>query len=78
VYDVTTAQLLAWNPSLSPNLRTCDFQPGYSYCVLLAAETGKSSVRMEWAINTDHSSDRDHACLLFTNQCHGAWNGINL
>jgi hypothetical protein len=77
-YDVTIDQLLAWNPSLSSNFSACDFQSGYSYCVLQSEETGKPSVRMELAINTDRSSDRDHAGLLFTNQCHGAWNGINL
>jgi hypothetical protein len=77
-YDVTIDQLLAWNPSLSSNFSACDFQPGYSYCVLQSKETGKPSVRMELAINTDRSSDRDHARLLLTNQCHGAWNGTNL
>jgi hypothetical protein len=39
-YDVTTNQLLAWNPSLSPNLSTYDFQTGYSYCVLQSGENG--------------------------------------
>ncbi|KAF4160012.1 hypothetical protein CNMCM6936_004141 [Aspergillus lentulus] len=33
LYDLTTDQLLEWNPSLSSNLTTCELQPGYSYCV---------------------------------------------
>ncbi|OCK74384.1 carbohydrate-binding module family 50 protein [Lepidopterella palustris CBS 459.81] len=33
-YQVTTDQLLAWNPSLSSNLSTCNLQDGYSYCVV--------------------------------------------
>ena len=65
-YDVTTDQLLAWNPSLPSNLSTCDFQSGYSYCVLQSTETCESSVRMELGTNTDRSSERDHAGLLFT------------
>ncbi len=77
-YDVTTDELLAWNPSLSSNLSTCDFQSGYSYCVLQSEGTCKSSVGMELAIDTDRSSERDHARLLFTNQCHRVWNGIKL
>lgn len=32
-YQVTTDELLAWNPSLSSNLSICSLQNGYSYCV---------------------------------------------
>ncbi|KAL4795601.1 hypothetical protein BDV19DRAFT_378800 [Aspergillus venezuelensis] len=30
--DVTTDQLLEWNPSLSSDMSTCALQPGYRYC----------------------------------------------
>ncbi|GIC84370.1 uncharacterized protein Aud_000186 [Aspergillus udagawae] len=33
ISELTTDQLLEWNPSLSSNLTTCALQPGYSYCV---------------------------------------------
>lgn len=77
-YDVTTDQLVAWNPSLSSNISTCNFQSGYSYCVLQSNVTCKSSVTIELAIGTDRSSKHDRARLLFTSQCHGARNGIRL
>ena len=39
--QVTTNQLLEWNPSLSSNLSTCNLQSGYSYCVELTNTTSK-------------------------------------
>lgn len=41
-YQITTAQLLSWNPSLSSNLSTCSLQSDYSYCVQLTNATGWS------------------------------------
>ena len=40
-YDVTVDQLRAWNPSLSSNLNDCDFQSGFSYCVMQSKEIRK-------------------------------------
>jgi hypothetical protein len=41
-YQVTTDQLMEWNPSLSTNASTCALQPGYSYCVLESDNSSKS------------------------------------
>jgi hypothetical protein len=35
LYEVTTDNFLAWNPSLDSNMTTCSLQPGYSYCTIL-------------------------------------------
>jgi len=77
-YDVTTDQLLAWNPTLSSNLSTCDFQTGYSYCVLQSAETGEPDVPRQLGNDTNGYSHRELNCLLFTSQYHRGWNGIDL
>jgi hypothetical protein len=39
--QVTTDELLQWNPSLSSNLSNCDLQLGYSYCVDFTNTTSK-------------------------------------
>lgn len=41
IYQVTTDQLMEWNPSLSTNVSTCALQPGYSYCVLESEDSGE-------------------------------------
>ncbi|KAJ5745917.1 hypothetical protein N7520_011099 [Penicillium odoratum] len=40
-YEVTTDQLVEWNPSLSSNVSICALQPGYSYCVLQSEDSSK-------------------------------------
>ena len=32
-YDITTSQLISWNPSLSSNLSICALTNGYRYCM---------------------------------------------
>jgi hypothetical protein len=59
-YSVTIDQLRAWNPSLSSSVGTCDFQSGYSYCVLQSQRICKSSVRTALAVVTNPTSDCDH------------------
>ncbi|PYH34135.1 uncharacterized protein BO87DRAFT_435923 [Aspergillus neoniger CBS 115656] len=55
-YDVTTHNLLSWNPSLDTNLTTCALQPGYSYCALLNSTYS--------VINGDYTdNERDSLCL---------------
>lgn len=57
-YQVTTDQLLVWNPSLSSNLSTCNLQDGYSYCVKQTNATSifcLEAVRMKRML-TDNSS----------------------
>lgn len=44
LYDVTTDQLLEWNPSLNSNMSECSLQPGYSYCAALTNATGRCLV----------------------------------
>lgn len=39
LYLVSTADLIDWNPSLSPNSDDCCLKPGYSYCVGMASAT---------------------------------------
>jgi LysM domain len=44
LYDVSTDQLLAWNPSLSSDLSICALQPGFSYCAVQTLGARKSIV----------------------------------
>ncbi|KAL8789409.1 MAG: hypothetical protein Q9213_001166 [Squamulea squamosa] len=37
--DITTDQLISWNPSLSSNLSSCSLQAGYSYCTAQSSAT---------------------------------------
>ncbi|RAH57731.1 LysM domain protein [Aspergillus piperis CBS 112811] len=54
-YDVTTHNLLSWNPSLDTNLTTCALQPGYSYCALLNST---------YLINGDYTDNERHSLCL--------------
>ena len=67
-YQITTAELLSRNPSLSSNLSTCSLQPGYSYCVLLTNATGKMHPGHAGYLQAD--MDRNfYSGPLHANQC---------
>ena len=44
--DITTDQLLEWNPSLSSNLSSCSLQSGYSYCTAQTNGTSKMVIAL--------------------------------
>lgn len=85
-YQVTTDQLLAWNPSLSSNLSTCSLQNEYSYCVEQTNATSTFSleaVRMKRMLtdmqlhHIHRTHDLEHLARLRLRQQplrrHGRW-----
>ncbi|KAJ5653870.1 hypothetical protein N7490_000873 [Penicillium lividum] len=66
-YQVTTDQLVEWNPSLSSNASICALQPGYSYCVLESEDsiTSKDDGTCCLSINATESTTVSN-CNCFT------------
>ncbi|KAJ6019447.1 hypothetical protein N7522_001514 [Penicillium canescens] len=66
-YQVTTDQLMEWNPSLSTNASACALQPGYSYCVLESEDsiTREDSGTFCLSINATESTTVSN-CNCFT------------
>ncbi|KAF2719531.1 carbohydrate-binding module family 50 protein [Polychaeton citri CBS 116435] len=72
-FHLTTDQLLAWNPSLSSDLSSCDLQSGYSYCVMRDGQQG-SEDSLDYCIPVDDPEDGTAAdCSCFT-RVHGYQN----
>ena len=46
-YGATNDQLVTWNPSLSRDVSTCNFQSGFSYCVSQSTGSSKLCISVE-------------------------------
>ncbi len=47
-YGATNDQLVTWNPSLSRDVSTCNFQSGFSYCVSQSTGSSKSNISVRY------------------------------
>ncbi|KAL1589377.1 hypothetical protein WHR41_02172 [Cladosporium halotolerans] len=69
-YQITTEQLLQWNPSLSRNLTDCQADPGFRYCVeLIHIDAPQPDTLCDSTDNRNIVPGTDERCICFTAIC---------
>ncbi|PYI36203.1 hypothetical protein BP00DRAFT_386649 [Aspergillus indologenus CBS 114.80] len=70
--DVSVADLVSWNPSLTSNVTDCSLQPGYSYCIVSGSLTTTSAASRESSSSCLDVSEKEvvegttPACTCYT------------